>query len=583
MKLVNGNLFLRIGGTRTSDTSASLCYPEELKANIPLSEPQIIQIRAVNYDGKPQQTGGDPFTATLQAPDGTSTLHCYISDNGDGTYKLNFTADAPGTHHLDVRVFGRGIRGSPFQITVQQDTDADVDKNHEFDVYIPDVALVGYPQKILVNVSKEQTDVAKVEANTIHATIETQTGDSVKCTSRVINAESGQYAIQYTPPVDGPLNAIITVNKIPAAGNPYVIHVQPASPKACKVTLGRPVAHQFWSICVSPRDYRQSPISIDQDAIQVKVTNDTDNTALAMTCRKNKDGDFVFTCIPTAGTHSVKAFLYDIPITEEHIDIPKFVEELVSRERSSKSFPTSIATSFGNSLFISDTVDNNIYRYGVNLQQESNVPVDMNKSSEIAIDDQGRLLLLFPQTRMVHTIDQQGNELSRWPCQKKNSRPVTIIASREGRVIIADSKIPSMYIYKSDGDLINMQELPEKSIKDGVNNICVDKRSSIIIAHHSLPKIFTHNSDGKPLGQFSSGATSYQLAATCTDEDVLLVAQLGTIRMIHFSGDQANFIGEIPLETGHIFTGLVSTTDGCLVGLDVGYKRLVKYGYKVKR
>ena len=57
----------------------------------------------------------------------------------------------------------------------------------------------------------------------------------------------------------------------------------------------------------------------------------------------------------------------------------------------------------------------------------------------MVVDDRRVLLLLFPQTRMVHIIDQQGNELRRWPCQQKNSRPIAA-ASNEGRVIIADSK-----------------------------------------------------------------------------------------------------------------------------------------------
>ncbi|XP_072049078.1 E3 ubiquitin-protein ligase TRIM45-like [Amphiura filiformis] len=411
------HFFARIGGTRTSETSASLCYPKvEVNSIVSLGMPQIVLIRAVNYDGKPQQTGGDPFTAELQLPDGTS-IPREVHDNDDGTYRINYTADQQGTNHLDVRVFGRLIRASPFSISVQEDASSEVTTNHTVVIDIPNIALVGHPHKILVNTSSEEGDVEKeAKVDRVHATIETQTGDSVKCACRALNADSGQYAIQYTPPVDGLLNVNITVNDIPAKGNPYVVQVQPTSPKASIVTLGRPISNQLWFIRVSPRDYRQNPISVDEEAVNIKVTNMADKTEQELSCRRNKDGALVFTCIPRAGPHLVKASLYDISIVEEEVDVQEYLE--INLSKSSKSFPTGITSGLGDMLFVSDTADSSIYGFSVDGARESNIAVDMSKSSQIAIDDQGRLLLLFPQTRMVHTIDQQGNELSRWPCQR---------------------------------------------------------------------------------------------------------------------------------------------------------------------
>ena len=583
MDRAEDNFFSRIGGTRTSDTSASLCYPEtEVKDPVLLDTMQEMVINAMNYDGKPQRIGGDPFTADVQTPDG-ATKACEVHDNDDGTYRITYIAKQSGIHHLDVRVFERQIRGSPYSVSVQQSGNSGEveDASQGIKVDIPDVALVGYSHKILVNLSSEETGEGEAKADRVFANIETQTGDSVECHIYSELTDSVQYVIEYVPPVDGLLDLNITINDEPASGNPYSIHVQPASPKASKVSLEKPISNQLWSIKVSVRDYRQNPISVDEGAVKCTTTDAVDKTERELTSRRNKDGDLVFKSIPTVGTYVVKAYLYNIKFFEEEIGVQEHME--IDLAKTAKSFPTGITSSAGETLFVSDTADSKLYCLGIDRGLESIITVDMTKSSQITLDDQGRLLLLCPQTRMVHTIDQQGNELSRWPCQKRNSRPVTIISSNEGRVIIADSKIPSMYIYKSDGDLINTQELPAASIKDGVNNICVDKRSSIILAHHGLPKIYTHNSEGQPRGQFASGATSCQLAVTCTHEDILLVAQLGTIRMIHFSGNKPSFLGDIPLVTGHIYTGLVATNDGCFVGLEVGYKRLVKYGYQIKK
>ena len=586
LKLLEEKGYSRIGGTRTSETSASQCHLEtaDIKSHVPIEIPQIVMIRTVDSEGKTQHVGGDSVAAELQMPDG-KLVTCNVHDINDGTYKVIYTATTPGAHQLNVRVFGTQIRNSPFPFQALEDSALDAHQYQPVNVEFP-VALVGHPHKILVNLSREdhEDDQSEKEArvNRVQATIETQTGDLVEC---LIRSTDDGYCIQYTPPTDGQLSLNITINDIPAIGNPYPINVQSASPEATGVTYGQPIANQIWAIIVAPRDYRKNPITLPADAIQVKVINVASKFEQDLPCKANNEGDLCFTCIPSSGSYLIKASLYSFVIFEEQVNVQEHLGINLSNPPHSFTFPTALATAgLDNAVYVSDTTDSKIHCFSSDLSQASNITLETKKSSQMAVDDQGVLLLLFPQTRMVHIIDQQGNELRRWPCQQKNTRPITIAASKDGRVIIADSKSHTMHIYKTDGDMLYIKDLPDKSVVDGVNNICVDKRNNIILAHHSQADIYAYNSDGEKRLKFSSGATSYQLAVACTRDDLLVVGQLGSIRIMHFVGDKAaTYVGDIPVVSGHIYTSLASTSDGCLLGLEVGQKRLLKYGCQIEK
>ena len=578
-----------IGETRTSDTLGSKCYPEsEICTNIPVESPQNIIIRAVRYDDKPQYIGGDPFTATLGLPLGT-TVRCDVVDNNDGSYKIPYMTTIHGVHHLDVCLFGKSIRDSPFRFQARPDSIAQT--NDSIDVDIP-VALVGYEHDITVKLATEKflreevvdaretgDKVVKVQANIV-----TQTGESVKCT--VINNENGQHLIRYKPPVDGQLTMNLIVNDIPSANNPYTVPVLSASPKATTVSLGEPIINQVWAIDVSPHDCRQTPITVPDGAITLKVVNSGSKLEQNLGCtRSSDDGTLTFTYIPTIGPHLVSVSLFDHTVIEKRVvEVKNHLD--VNIPRTSKSFPTGIASSGGSSnvVYITDTRDGKIHGYDVKKSsQESCISLAVNQSSQIAIDNQGRILLLFPQTKMIHVIDHQGVELHRWPCQKRNSRPVALACTKDGRVVIADTKLPSMHIYKSDGEILSSGALPKGSVVDGVNNMCVDRQNTILLAHHSKPEIHMYTSGGKHTGTFNSGATSVQLAISTGGDGLFLVAQLGNIRVLHLTDASASLllVGEIPVVDGHIYTSLACTNDGSFVGLDVGQKRLVKYGYQL--
>jgi len=80
-----------------------------------------VTVTTVDYHGNPRTGGGDPLSAQLQcigAGDkaGGDGPPVTVRDNDDGTYTLEFTPTATGTHQLSVWIFDRPVKDSPFDI-----------------------------------------------------------------------------------------------------------------------------------------------------------------------------------------------------------------------------------------------------------------------------------------------------------------------------------------------------------------------------------------------------------------------------------------------------------------------------------
>ncbi|THD23379.1 Tripartite motif containing protein 2 [Fasciola hepatica] len=77
-------------------------------------------IRAVDYHGRPQSTGGsDPVEVKLIDAEGR-LVPTELLDVGDGSYQLILRPVTPGTHQLSIQILSRPIRGSPFQLPVRR-------------------------------------------------------------------------------------------------------------------------------------------------------------------------------------------------------------------------------------------------------------------------------------------------------------------------------------------------------------------------------------------------------------------------------------------------------------------------------
>lgn len=100
-----------------------------------------VHISTTDYHGRPRTTGGDPISVTLTDPNGDDCSFD-LTDNEDGTwlatsmiifspctiivivifyvgtYVITYVPYTLGAHQLNVTIFSRPIKGSPFEVQV---------------------------------------------------------------------------------------------------------------------------------------------------------------------------------------------------------------------------------------------------------------------------------------------------------------------------------------------------------------------------------------------------------------------------------------------------------------------------------
>lgn len=83
--------------------------------------PSEFVITAKNFEGKRLDVGGHDVSASLAMDGVDSNLYkkpkVQITDRQDGTYRVLYIVYATGTYSLDVKIFDKPIRGSPFRVT----------------------------------------------------------------------------------------------------------------------------------------------------------------------------------------------------------------------------------------------------------------------------------------------------------------------------------------------------------------------------------------------------------------------------------------------------------------------------------
>jgi len=112
----------QFGKVTISKTFPALCVAvgAPLRQSIAAHLRSTVTVTTVDYHGNPRTGGGDPLTAELQCccDKVGDAPPVSVRDNDDGTYTLDFTATATGTHRLAVCIFDRPIKDSPFDVEV---------------------------------------------------------------------------------------------------------------------------------------------------------------------------------------------------------------------------------------------------------------------------------------------------------------------------------------------------------------------------------------------------------------------------------------------------------------------------------
>eukprot|EP01127_Copromyxa_protea_P008945 TRINITY_DN206_c0_g1_i1.p1 TRINITY_DN206_c0_g1~~TRINITY_DN206_c0_g1_i1.p1 ORF type:complete len:754 (-),score=220.15 TRINITY_DN206_c0_g1_i1:24-2285(-) len=100
-----------------TDASNSIAYGPGIEPGNLDTAPTYFTIQARDKNGNNMPEGGDPFEVKIQGPDGE--VPAQVTDNGDGTYRVDYEPKTAGPHNIDVDLNGKPIKGSTFKVVIK--------------------------------------------------------------------------------------------------------------------------------------------------------------------------------------------------------------------------------------------------------------------------------------------------------------------------------------------------------------------------------------------------------------------------------------------------------------------------------
>ncbi len=100
------------------DASKTLCHGPGLEDGILDTQPTHFMIETRDQDNKPLHKKGanQPFVVDVKGPNGK--VPARITDNKDGTYRVDYEPTAAGNHHIEVTLEKEHVANSPYDIRV---------------------------------------------------------------------------------------------------------------------------------------------------------------------------------------------------------------------------------------------------------------------------------------------------------------------------------------------------------------------------------------------------------------------------------------------------------------------------------
>ena len=111
----------RFGEAKVVSVCPEKCYAtgEGVERAIP-GKVTTLTVHTVDKDGKTCEDPNVPITAELVSHGGVTTVKCQIARRKDHTHHLTYQPQSRGQHDLNVKVYGRPIKNSPFTVAVRK-------------------------------------------------------------------------------------------------------------------------------------------------------------------------------------------------------------------------------------------------------------------------------------------------------------------------------------------------------------------------------------------------------------------------------------------------------------------------------
>ncbi|XP_038064876.1 E3 ubiquitin-protein ligase TRIM71-like [Patiria miniata] len=594
-------------------------FPGGTGPTLAVKSTHIVRIRPED----PSQPSLDRLKGALhaysQSPDGSS-VECKGGEQCGDFFELEFQPLVVGLHQLNISASGVPIEGSPFKVDVIENQSSPAAQNpspmsSDKQVLSSDVtwtdAFAGVEHTVIVKLFGPESlrpqlgslcaryvmpdcDHTQSGASPYTDDVMDQSADRESQASIQQTEYPGTFRIVYTPPAAGKLFMTITVDGTPIPRSPCLININPLHPDSTLVSspaMGKSpqltaVLDMPYSMTLLTQDYQKKRLTTGgYDVTATLTTSSFQERPQRADVTDNQDGSYTVAFTPRCTEphimqikicgHSLMPGMSLVVVVQDSLP---FVDP-----PGGYKAPSGLAVDRSrNIVYVADGKNGCIHRLKTDgsSMPEGAISICQRRTLQIAVNSEGKLLLLVPNSKCVITCSTEGEEELRWPCVSDNEKPANLTVSTTGNVIVGDSQTQTLFVYGAQtGATRHRIQLPDGSLAPGMSNVCVDRATGdILVATHSEPFQLIRSSP-ESSGEIvfrDSPARSNQLALVSTPEGALIIAVLGGI-LILGPGGSSTSVREI--KTDHIYTGLALAEQGFFVAIDPGEKHLAKYSY----
>jgi len=199
---------IRVGIAVGTDASKSRAYGPGLEDGVQDNLPTHFTIEARGTDGNKMPKGGDPFDVKITGPQGAVPVQ--VTDNGDGTYLVNYAPEHAGPHRIDVTLKDKPVDRSPYTVNVKEGADHTTSFIESF-------------QFVIRARTKNNTDMTRGGENFV-VKIE---GPSGEVPNKFQDRRDGTYVVNYAlaPSQRGTYTFHVQVNGKDIQGTPFQVQV----------------------------------------------------------------------------------------------------------------------------------------------------------------------------------------------------------------------------------------------------------------------------------------------------------------------------------------------------------------------
>eukprot|EP01126_Amoeba_proteus_P015924 TRINITY_DN1725_c0_g1_i3.p1 TRINITY_DN1725_c0_g1~~TRINITY_DN1725_c0_g1_i3.p1 ORF type:complete len:773 (-),score=129.90 TRINITY_DN1725_c0_g1_i3:63-2303(-) len=280
------------------------------------TEPSIFTIHSVLPNGALKPSGGDLFDVQIEGPNG-QMIQPQITDNGDGTYDVQYQPEDSGPHHVDVilrnpakPLFYRHLKNSPVDVTIDPGTDA-----LKCIAYGPGLEpgnLDTHPTFFTIQAKDKNGDNMVEGGDPFLVKIQ---GPDGPIEAKITDNGDGTYLVEYAPDQAGAHDIDVELEGKPVKGSTFHIDVKPGA-WAGNSTI------QTYTFVIRMKDKRGAFVKEGGEDVQVQITSPS-GASVPANVKDNNDGSLT---VSYKFTEETGDFNIEVFLNGEHIQGSPFVQ-----------------------------------------------------------------------------------------------------------------------------------------------------------------------------------------------------------------------------------------------------------------